>query len=324
MKRFSYYLGWIGLLFSLTLIVSCGDDDDNNMTNTPSGAWSSGQAMPTARKEISNSVVTLNNLIYVVSGVAQSGQTVGTLEVYDPNADNWQRLEDLPQAVWRSSAAVYNGRLYVFGGYTGTSFPFNPVRSAYSYDPASDTWSALADMPSARGACAAETLGDNIYILGGASDQALNSVLVYDPENDNWTTGPSMSARRSGVSATVLDNKIYAFGGYELGNSGVVSKSSAEVFDGSNWSSIASMPLADLGQTASVLENKIYLFGGTNNAVEYDPATDDWSDLTDMPTPVSFGGSATIGNAIHVIGGGPTNLNRVDGVNQNRIFTLSQ
>jgi N-acetylneuraminic acid mutarotase len=336
MNKISYHL--LPILLSGLFLISCGgdDDDDNNevepdpdpIEDTNIGSWTEGATIPTARKEIPNAVVNIDEMIYVVSGVNPVGNTVGALEVYNPATDEWTKLADLPVNVWRASASAHNGNLYVFGGYTGETFPFNPISKSHKYNLETDTWSEVASMPFARGATAAETLGDKIYVMGGASNSALSTVQIYDPLENTWQTGSSMSTTRSGLGATVFEDKIYVFGGYELGQSGVVSKSSVEVFiPTSGWQSLSDMPIDRLGQTAAAIKGKIYVFGGQANSdvnsrtLEYDPQNDTWRQVADMPIPVSFGGSATVGESIFVIGGGAINLNRRDAVSANRIFT---
>jgi N-acetylneuraminic acid mutarotase len=41
--------------------------------------------------------------------------------VYDPAADNWSRLRDVPASLLGPSAAVVDGRMYVIGGYANAS-----------------------------------------------------------------------------------------------------------------------------------------------------------------------------------------------------------
>ena len=47
------------------------------------------------------------------------------------------------------------------------------------YDPAADTWSASLPLPTPRGDCRAETLGGQVFVVGGVPLQP--DVEVYDP-----------------------------------------------------------------------------------------------------------------------------------------------
>ena len=60
----------------------------------------------------------------------------------------------------RAAAAgiVLGGRLVVAGGYTKVDDVCRPVSSVECYDPDTNVWTTLQDMPMARKYCAAATL----------------------------------------------------------------------------------------------------------------------------------------------------------------------
>jgi hypothetical protein len=62
---------------------------------------------------------------------------------------------------------VLKGRAYAIGGKLGSGQYTNLVEI---YDPARDEWIAGPPLPSARGSCAAATVADNIYVVGGNND----------------------------------------------------------------------------------------------------------------------------------------------------------
>ena len=65
----------------------------------------------------------LEGLIYVVGGFDSSGQSVNTVERYDPVAEEWESVPDLPAAAPLNHVGVASagGRLFVIGGFI-TSF----------------------------------------------------------------------------------------------------------------------------------------------------------------------------------------------------------
>jgi hypothetical protein len=84
----------------------------------------------------------LDGKIYVIGGYrGPAGQTVGTSSVlaYTVATDTWTQKSNFPVAVAGACAATWNGVLYVVGGFTGAGFP-NSMRSTYSYNEASDSW----------------------------------------------------------------------------------------------------------------------------------------------------------------------------------------
>ncbi len=70
---------------------------------------------------------------------------------------------------------------------------------AEAYDPATNTWSTRAPMPTARTLLAAATGPDGLtYVFGGlpAGPGVLNTVEAYDPVTNTWRTVPSMPTVR--------------------------------------------------------------------------------------------------------------------------------
>src|SRR4030095_9122000 len=75
-----------------------------------SARWSTLAPLPTARQEISVSV--LDGKVFVIAGYDANGQSTATVEVYDPRSNAWQKAAPLPIATNHNAAATVNGRLY--------------------------------------------------------------------------------------------------------------------------------------------------------------------------------------------------------------------
>ena len=68
--------------------------------------------------------------------------------------------------VVESPASVVGGRIYVFGGEaTDGTFGENEA-----YDPARDTWQAMAPMPTARHGLGSAVMHGSIYVISGGAD----------------------------------------------------------------------------------------------------------------------------------------------------------
>ncbi|HVD20497.1 MAG TPA: kelch repeat-containing protein [Nitrososphaera sp.] len=72
------------------------------------------------------------------------------------------------------------------------------------------------------------------------------------------------------------------------------------------------MPLERGGIAAAVVKGNIYVFGGEapnktfNNNERYNPQTNRWTEEAPMPTTRHGLAAVAMGDAIYVIGGGPT------------------
>ena len=311
------------VIFGSFFLINC-----SNAQTTTKGEWLTRSSMPTARKEISNAAVTINDKIYVVGGVSSDGNITDVLERYDPGSNDWITLAPLPNKVWRASAAESDGKLYVFGGYQSTGgFPFNLSNRVFEYDPSTDEWTEKTPMSAARGTSVAVNVSGKIHVIGGASSGALKLHEAYDPSTDSWEINEPMITARSGLTAIYMNGKIYVVGGYFL-SGGVVSQSVLEAYDVTNetWESLSSMPITRHGVASAVVDNRMFVFGGGTNVsvssrtLEYDPVSDSWRQLADLPSPVSFMGVAELRDTIYVMGGGEVNLNRFDGLDLNSAF----
>ena len=89
------------------------------------------------------------------------GGTLDTVEVYDPQADSWQRVASMPQRLCCHAAAAMGGKIYVTGGVTDQGGSLNSV---YVYDPRADAWTQLASMGNARRLHASAAVGGKLYI----------------------------------------------------------------------------------------------------------------------------------------------------------------
>jgi hypothetical protein len=106
--------------------------------------------------------------------------------------------------------------MLVVGGWAGEARIAQ--HAAEQYDPATDQWSSVPALPTARGGLGAGVLDGRCYVVGG-EDWALPlpgtfAVLeVFDPLAGAWRAAPAMALARHGSGVTVLDNALYVLGG---------------------------------------------------------------------------------------------------------------
>ena len=90
----------------------------------------------------------------------------------------------MPVATHHAAIAAYDGKLYLFGGQAQLEAggPTQvPLSNTWEYDPANDSWKALAPMPTARTAAVAAEVGGKIYVLGGASVHPGQKIVSLGP-----------------------------------------------------------------------------------------------------------------------------------------------
>lgn len=173
-----------------------------------------------------NTAVRVDDKIYVMGGSHRDWETkemkrTSLMSVYDITADTWSLAPPMPTGK-ATSAVVYEGKIYVAGGYTGDE----KLDVFEQFDPNTNTWTSLPALPMALSAHTT-TLWRN-YLLSFGDYDALDVVWAYNFITKQWRQIelPVMGVRHS-KAVTVKDN-VYLVGGTQ-GSKGPV-KDTVQVF----------------------------------------------------------------------------------------------
>ncbi len=86
-----------------------------------------------------------------------------------------------------------------------------------AYDPATDTWTTKAPMPTARAFFSTSVVNGKIYAIGGCTGNydvlTSNTVEVFDPVTNTWTVTDDMPTPRAALATSAVNGRIYAIGG---------------------------------------------------------------------------------------------------------------
>jgi N-acetylneuraminic acid mutarotase len=112
---------------------------------------------------------------------------------YDPAADAWDELANMPVRRFAGSAVSMGNYIYIVGG--------RAPRDLLRYDPAADAWTSLAPLAQLREHIAAVALDGKIYALAGRLHGVgeLDSVEIYDPATDQWSPGVPLIPLAAGM-----------------------------------------------------------------------------------------------------------------------------
>ena len=90
-----------------------------------------------------------------VKGYRMSAESV----FFDATSGRWAKKKPMPEPAHHVMAAAVNSKIYVFGGFVSPTGGgeaaeggWQPTSASWVYDPQSDAWTALAPMPTPRGA----------------------------------------------------------------------------------------------------------------------------------------------------------------------------
>ena len=320
-------------------------DTQGNSLRFSAAQWARKADMPTARSDFSTCVV--DGKIFVIGGSArltihESGDmSLSTVEMYDPETDTWEEKANMPTVRSGVSVSVVDGKIYAIGGSEqkkitvkidevtrGSRIESKELPTVEMYDPATDTWTQKADMPTPRKTKTCVVDG-KIYAVGGwltAHEQSqLETVEIYDPAADTWTKAQSMNHARCSAAISVVNGEIYAMGGIgwppNRDPSGQYLSSlylsSVEVFNPktNQWHERTEMSVPKADHSTSAIDGKIYVMGGylrkgkeykTFSTIEiYDPAIDHWTQAPDMLIGKSGHATEVIDGQIYIFGGGP-------------------
>src|SRR5215472_5765872 len=235
--------------------------------------WEKVAPFPEPAEEILGAAA--NGKMYVFAGLIPVWKPKGLVYEYDPATDHWTKKKPMALPSHHVAFTEYHGKIYAFGGfvYPPSGPPaWVPIDNSWEYDPANDTWKALAPMPIKRGSPVAVAVGTKIYVIGGANllpgsteiavspntpHMSVGNVEEYDPETNTWRERSPMPTPRNHAAIGAVNGKIYVIGGR------------------------VGAAFIGLATDVSVVE-------------EYDPAADKWSaPKSRMPTARSALGYAT-------------------------------
>lgn len=273
-------------------------------------SWAEGSPVPTPRTEVTAAAAA--GRIYVIGGFDRTGNTVPTVEAYDPAADEWRTTTPLPFALHHAAAASHDGLVYVVGGYRSTGAPSEAL---LAYDPSTEKWEELAPMPTARGAQTAAFVDGILYAVGG-TDASFGAGLplatnqAYDPETNTWAEKAPMPTSRQHLASAALDGKLYVVGGRI--DSLLSNLDANEVYnpETDSWERLKPMP-SKRGGLAAAATDTLYVFGGEQptgtfaNAERYDPENDMWTAEPEMPTARHGLAAVALDGRIYALAGGP-------------------
>ena len=315
-------------------------DTQGNSLRFSTAQWTQKADMPTVRSDFSTCVV--DGKIFVIGGSLRlkmdeyGEQSISTVEMYDPKTDTWEGKANMPTVRSNVSVSVVDGRIYAIGGSKlkkyqvprGFGIESEELPTVEMYDPATDTWTQKTDMPTPRKTKTCVVDG-KIYAVGGwstATEQSkLETVEVYDPATDTWAKAQSMNHARCSAAISVVNGEIYAIGGIgwppnrDPSGQYLSSRylSNVEVFNPqtNQWQERTEMSVPKAAHSTSVIDGKIYVMGGylkegrkskTLSVIEvYDPATDRWTQESDMLIGKSGHATEVVDGQIYIFGGGP-------------------
>jgi N-acetylneuraminic acid mutarotase len=226
--------------------------------------------------------------------------------------NSWMVMERMSGPRGALGATVLDGKVYAIGGLCQMLDLSLPVRNNEAYTPATNTWTTLKSMPTARYWFGTATFDNQIYCIGGSQTANITDANeVYDPASNTWTNKTPMPTPRYQLCTYAVNGKIYAIGGVNA--TGITGVNQAYDIATDSWTTKTPMPTPVANFSSVFFDNKIYIIGGATSSGNvsltqiYDPAKDRWSRGVDLPVAMSqISAAATTGyyatKGIYVLG----------------------
>lgn len=287
-----------------------------------------------------------NSYAYVLGGCG-AGPAPGGCTAFDPTVQTFQLYNNnsgTPSNFTEetnvysgnrigSSAAIYNGYIYIAGGCTAGGTACSSARDDVEFAPLDDygnigSWTTTTDttLPAKRGFGQLEIVGSTLYWVGGYAEGGAASADVYygaigsGGDVTSWvdaTSGHDLPEARGEISAAVWNGRIYVSGGYTGSAYRATTYISGVMTGGGgtmNWStSGSSFNTARSAHVTMAYANNLYVVGGNSGTrylsdVQYvkinsDGTLGSWSFSTSLPFAIANSDGFAVNGYMYLMGG---------------------
>ena len=241
----------------------------------------------------------IDDMGYIVTGESDAGPRDDFYK-YDADTDSWTALPSFPgPARGYAIGDTWNGKAYFGFGYDEESL----LNDFWVFDPSDMSWTELASCPCmARVHPAMVAINGKVFMgMGNGSTGNFNDWWEYDIASDTWTQKTNLpSLERHHPYHFGIDNAVYT--GFGHGEDIYNNWFRYDIQD-QTWTQVASLPAEGRVAGTQFSYNGIgYVLSGdgedhksmlTGEFWAYDPAQDNWEELTPHPgssrwAPASF------------------------------------
>ena len=318
----TFSCGTATLTSGLDVTYHCAGTPTPTPTPTPGcGIWNTAASYPVTdvRYGFAQIDIAGTRYFYVFGGVS-NGTRINNVNRYNTSSGMWEPKAAMPFTSEAPTCALMasTGLVYCAEGDTGTGFA--------SYNPATDVWTPLANVPNAAGndyGSASGAFNGNVFVIGGTTNFS-NNVYVYNVGTNMWSNGTPAPDPFLLAGYTQVGQYVYLAGGWTGGGpTGLTTTRRLDMTSAPGvWSNgpTFTMGRADFGLAYDPGTDKLYALAGDAQGggffdsvteVDESPTVATWPAGTwqasppDLPTPARSANQAGFfGNgAIWSVGG---------------------
>ncbi len=184
--------------------------------NTGTNSWSAGRSLPSPRA--AGALVRVGRKLHFFGGVDSGINDSGTHWVLDfRNGGKWKTAASLPNPRNHLGYVDDQGKIFAIGGQHRLDEERGNDTSVHAFDPATNSWHAIASLPAPQSHIHNSTFvwNDRITMIGGSTvgHVSIANLTQYDPKRSKWVTIGYLPGPRSAATAALLDGHIVVSGG---------------------------------------------------------------------------------------------------------------
>ncbi|CAB3242471.1 unnamed protein product [Arctia plantaginis] len=216
----------------------------------------------------------------------------------------------------RETVLVFGGidphTTYGLGGNTGNYI--------YRFDPVTNVWDYVGDLPEPRHHHSVAFLRGRVYLVGGADPRdddirgksvVVSTVWSFEPVSRSWYSENGLMTPRKNFGLVVHRMAMYAIGGQD--KKGRVLRS-VEKFDPKtgSWTEIRSMIIARMAVACAKYREYIWVAGGMTGEKKkpvcrivecYNSKTNEWTEIHSLRFPRCFSTMFAMNDKLYIVGG---------------------
>ncbi|XP_066927001.1 kelch-like protein 3 [Clytia hemisphaerica] len=213
--------GHVSCVFNGEIYVIGGSEDDTISNNVwkysiKRGVWMEVKNLLIPRRD---ATVAVHNQLYVIGGYGPDGQSLASVERFDPYQNQWAKIFPMNSPRAFASACCIGDRIFVFGGeYAGWSY----YRTAEVFDIKTDEWNSISDFSVPRAHMGIAAYHGKIYLVGGmvSAESVVDQygvdeeefvdvnetkvVECYDTVKGVWSKACSLPMATAGANCAVI------------------------------------------------------------------------------------------------------------------------
>ncbi len=286
-----------------------------------SGSWRLSTNVDVAMSESASA--TLDGFVYTGGGFGH----LSRFQRFDPASGSYVEMPELPDSRHHAMMTSDGQSIFMAGGYTGNIGFSNPNNNFWKFDPQTNQWEILTNLPKARAAGAAVYLNGRIWLLGGEGPG--RETQAYDINTGEWELFPNEIGKLyDHMQAVAFENEIWWMGGRSESNTsnGVV------IFNpvSGQWREGPAMLFRRSGFAAKVVQGQIMVVGGeavsgisfslVESAEVFAPGAEGWVNSLNSPMSV-HGTTGAVVNGQFILTAGSTIAGANSSNSATQIFT---